>query len=83
MSEMAKINNTEVTNQVTNPPEKISEEENSVLKENYELNVVKAMKKKLEFCDRDPGIQHDNEKGSGDGQCIYMTADTATYEFSS
>ena len=63
--------------------EKRAMEDGSVIyKEDYELDDIKAMKKKLEYCDRDLGTFIDTEKGSGqDHRCVYLKADTGTYEF--
>jgi hypothetical protein len=47
----------------------------------YELDDIKAMKKKLESCDRELGLKIDLNKGAKDGQCVYLNGDPATYEF--
>jgi hypothetical protein len=52
-----------------------------IARSEYELDDIKAMKKKLEACDRELGLVIDSQKGATDGQSVYLNGDTATYEF--
>lgn len=58
-----------------------NENENETIKRHeYVLNEVRAMEKKMEYIDRESGINIDDSRGAEDKQNVYLIADTASYE---
>ena len=47
----------------------------------YDLNLLKAIEKKIAYLERDPGLQISTDRGSSDKKQIYLTAETSMYEF--